>query len=161
YAYMNKKKKEKIRFIGKRRLFEHPLFKHFMDYADVIYVDQGKVDKAFLSQVRKVLKEGHILGIFPEGKRSDDGMLIKAQPGITHLALLYKVPVVPVGLNGFYDVLPKGKKLPRVHKLTIDIGKPIDLEAYYGKKLDEYETERITNLIMKQIGHLTHQEYNY
>ncbi|MDP4182113.1 MAG: lysophospholipid acyltransferase family protein, partial [Bacillota bacterium] len=48
YAYMNKKKKEKIRFIGKRRLFEHPLFKHFMDYADVIYVDQKKVDKAFL-----------------------------------------------------------------------------------------------------------------
>jgi 1-acyl-sn-glycerol-3-phosphate acyltransferase len=161
YPYLYIKKKKKIYFIGKKKLFKNPLFKHLMEYGDVICVDQENVDKTFLNQVRKVLKEGHILGIFPEGKRSNDGQLIKAQPGITYLALKNKVPVVPVGLNGFYDILPKGKKLPRVNKLIIDIGKPIDLKEYYGKRLDKCEVERITRLIMKQIGNLTHQEYNY
>ena len=75
-----KKKNKKIHFIGKKRLFKHPLFKHLMEYADVICVDQENIDKAFLSQVRKALKEGHVLGMFPEGKRSEDGKLIKAQP---------------------------------------------------------------------------------
>ena len=161
YPYFNKIKKKKIFFIGKKRLFEHRLFKHLMEYANVICVDQDKVDKAFLSQVRKILRDGNILGIFPEGTRSEDGKLIKGQSGVTRLALLNKVPVVPVGLNGFYDILPKGKKLPRISKLVIDIGEPIYLDQYYGKKLAENEIERITRLIMTQIGQLTNQEYNY
>jgi len=161
YPYFNKIKKKKIFFIGKKRLFEHRLFKHLMEYANVICVDQEKVDKAFLSQVRKILRDGNILGIFPEGTRSEDGKLIKGQSGVTRLALMNKVPVVPVGLNGFYDILPKGKKLPRISKLVIDIGEPIYLDQYYGKKLAENEIERITRLIMTQIGQLTNQEYNY
>ena len=161
YPFFNKKKKKRIIFIGKKKLFEHRLFKHFMEYANVICVDQEKVTKAFLLQARKILKEGNILGIFPEGTRSEDGKLIKGQPGITRLALMHKVPVVPVGLNGFYDILPKGKKLPRINKLVIDIGEPIYLDQYYGKKLAENEIESITRLIMTQIGQLTNQEYNY
>ena len=161
YPYFNKIKKREIFFIGKKRLFEHRLFKHLMEYANVICVDQEKVDKAFLSQVRKILRDGNTLGIFPEGTRSEDGKLIKGQSGVTRLALMNKVPVVPVGLNGFYDILPKGKKLPRISKVFIDIGKPIYLDQYYGKNLAENEIERITRLIMTQIGQLTNQEYNY
>lgn len=161
YPYFNKIKKKKIVFIGKKRLFEHPLFKHFMEYAKVICVDQENVNKAFLCEVRKSLKKGNTLGIFPEGTRSINGKLLEGQTGITRLALMNRVPVVPVGLNGFYDILPKGKKFPRFNKLVIDIGEPIYLDQYYGKKLAENEIESITRLIMTQIGHLTNQEYNY
>ncbi|WP_088189717.1 lysophospholipid acyltransferase family protein [Desulfosporosinus sp. FKA] len=161
YPFFNKIKNKRIIFIGKKRLFEHRLFKHFMEYAKVICVDQENVNRAFFVQVRKILKEGNILGIFPEGTRSEDGKLIKGQSGVTRLALMNKVPVVPVGLNGFYEILPKGKKIPRIHKLVIDIGEPIYLDQYYGKKLAENEIECITRLIMTQIGQLTHQEYNY
>lgn len=161
YPYFNKIKKKEIFFIGKKRLFEHRLFKHLMEYANVICVDQENVDKAFISQVRKILRDGNILGIFPEGTRSEDGKLIKGQSGVTRLALMNKVPVVPVGLNGFYDILPKGKKIPRISKLVIDIGEPIYLDQYYGKNLADNEIERITRLIMTQIGQLTNQEYNY
>ena len=101
------------------------------------------------------------MGIFPEGTRSINGKLLEGQTGITRLALMNRVPVVPVGLNGFYDILPKGKKFPRINKLVIDIGEPIYLDQYYGKKLAENEIESITRLIMTQIGHLTNQEYNY
>lgn len=161
YPYFHKIKKKKIIFIGKKRLFEHCLFKYFMEYANVICVDQEKVGKALLSQVRKVLRDGNILGIFPEGRRSEDGKLIKGQSGVTRLALMNKVPVVPVGLNGFYSILPKGKKLPSISKLVFDIGEPIYLDQYYGKSLAENEIESITRLIMTQIGQLTNQEYSY
>ncbi|KGK92017.1 acyltransferase [Desulfosporosinus sp. HMP52] len=161
FPFFNKIKKQQIVFIGKKRLFEHPLFKHFMEYARVICVDQENVNKTFICQVRKSLKEGNILGIFPEGTRSEDGKLLKGQPGITQLAIMNRVPVVPVGLNGFYNILPKGKKFPRINKLVIEIGEPIYLDQYYGKRLTEQEIESLTRLIMTQIGHLTHQEYNF
>ena len=161
YCVICYKKKKKIHFIGKKRLFEHWIFKHFMEFAQVICVDQERIDKRFISQVRKVLREGNIVGIFPEGKRSENGRLVKAYNGVTQLSIMNKVPVVPVGLNGFYEVLPKGRWVPRIKKLDIKFGDVIYLDEYYGKKLEEKELEGITRSIMIKIGELTNQKYIY
>ena len=161
FCVFYKKLNIKIIFIGKKRLFKHCLFKHLMEFGNVICVDQDNVDKEFLVKVRKSLKEGQILGIFPEGKRTEDGKLIKAQNGITRLAIMNKVPIIPVGLNGFYEILPKGKKIPRINRASIDIGKPIYLDKYYGKKIRDVEAENITRELMSKIGKLTNQNYNY
>jgi 1-acyl-sn-glycerol-3-phosphate acyltransferase len=161
FGMFDQKMNKKITFIGKKRLFEHWFFKHLMDYGNVICVDQEKVGKEFLTSVKRTLQAGNILGIFPEGTRSEDGKLMKAQPGMTRLALMNKVPVVPVGLNGFYDILPKGKKIPRIKKLSINIGAPVYLDEYYGKKLGEKDIENITRTIMTRIGELINQKYDY
>lgn len=72
-----------------------------------------------------------------------------------------KVPVIPVGLNGFYDMLPKGKKIPRIKKLSIDIGEPIYLNKFHGKKLGKTDIDDITRTIMMSIGELTNQKYDF
>jgi 1-acyl-sn-glycerol-3-phosphate acyltransferase len=161
YWMFYKKFNKKIIFIGKKRLFEHWFFKHIMEFGNVICVNQERIDKQFLISVKKSLIEGNTLGIFPEGKRSDDGKLVKAYPGITRLALIAKVPVVPVGLNGFYAILPKDKVIPKIKKVSIDIGKPIYLDEHYGKKLAEEDIENITRKIMIEIGKLINQQYDY
>ena len=63
--------------------------------------------------------------IFPEGTRSDNGVLHEFKTGAALLAIKAGVPIIPLSFNGSYEVLPKGKLLPKSGKITIRIGPAI------------------------------------
>ncbi|MBR9699014.1 1-acyl-sn-glycerol-3-phosphate acyltransferase [Candidatus Woesearchaeota archaeon] len=111
--------------------------------------------KAF-AFAKKGLKEGKLIGIFPEGTRSKDGKLQKAKIGVAQLALEAGVPVVPIGIKGSFDILPPGRFFPRFKRCTVKIGKPL----YFKEKKKDYKTlERVTTKIMKEIAKLIDQSY--
>ena len=106
-----------------------------------------------------VLAKGEAFGIYPEGTRSRDGRLYRGRTGVGHLVLTAKVPVVPVGLQGTENLQPVGSKYPRLAKVTITFGPPMDLAGQYdGVPLGRARRE-ITDEIMAAIQRLSGQEF--
>lgn len=113
------------------------------------------------------LKEGKIVGIFPEGVIQEyDPYKHKAKTGVARLAIWSKVPIVPIGL--FHDItvksdLPKLTRRRQViknillnpHSLEIHIGKPFEIKEFYDKKITSELLHEATNKIMDKIDELT------
>lgn len=106
-----------------------------------------------------LLKKGKIIGIFPEGKRNHKKTLLTAKTGVARMALLAKVPVVPVGIINSYKVLPIGAIVPRFKRAIINIGKPMHFDKHYGKENDQKVLEKVTDEIMVEIGKLCGKKY--
>ena len=130
-----------------------------------VFVDKEKNtkenNKLALKKALQHLKNNELIMIFPEGRRSYDGKLNKAYAGIARLALQAQVPILPCGIIGSNQVLPKGKILPRFTKCEVKIGKLMYFKKYYNKKPTKKILDNITRSIMKEIGKLIGQKYNY
>jgi 1-acyl-sn-glycerol-3-phosphate acyltransferase len=148
---------KRITFVAKAKLFYHFPLKYLTEYGGAICLERNSNSTHSIREALSVLKSGGILGIFPEGTRSDTGKLQKGENGIGLIASIAGVPVVPVGLNGFHEMLPKGAVLPRIARGNIKIGKPI----IFNKIRTENRREQIVKTIMTRIGTLTGQEYPY
>lgn len=79
-----------------------------------------------MRQALATLKQGHSLIIFPEGTRTKDGHLHTFKKGAFSLAAMLRVPVVPITLEGPYQVMPKDSKTIRPHRMKITIHKPLE-----------------------------------
>jgi 1-acyl-sn-glycerol-3-phosphate acyltransferase len=150
------------------RFYKSRLLKTFLDHYGCIpvYVEKQKnakrKNKKAFQKAKEYLGLGEIVGVFPEGRRSLDGKLKKAKLGAAKLALSAKVPVIPIGIIGSYELFPKGKKFPKLKKsVIVNIGKPIYFNKYYGKDDDNKALENVTRKIMQEIGKLSRQKYNH
>ena len=81
-------------------------------------------DRAALKKSFDLLKAGQALVIYPEGTRVESGVLAKPEPGAGFIAQKAGCPVLPVGLTGTRECLPKGARWPRRTRVTITFGKP-------------------------------------
>lgn len=152
--------KQKLHFLAKKEHFESLHQRIWHEHVGAIPIDRKTPGKKALKTAISYLKKGRIIGIYPEGTRTLTGKLQKARTGIARLALAAKVPVLPIGLIGTFDILPKGNILPRFKRATINIGKPMYFDRYYGK-ISKKKLRLITNIIMKEIARLSNQEYGY
>ncbi|MFH2028837.1 MAG: lysophospholipid acyltransferase family protein [Nanoarchaeota archaeon] len=128
-------------------------------WAGCVPLDEGK-DKA-MAELISLLKKGEIIGIFPGGPRSLDGNLTKGKTGAVRLALAAKVPIIPIGLKGTYDIAPKDKIIPNLKRCELFFGKPIYYTRYYKKKLSNRSLHKLTDGLMRQIGKLINKKYLY
>ncbi|MBU90322.1 1-acyl-sn-glycerol-3-phosphate acyltransferase [Candidatus Woesearchaeota archaeon] len=150
----------KVHFLSKKEHFDNPLKAAWHRYAGAIPLDRQAGGKEALRWAIKALKKGKIIAIHPEGTRTLNGKLQKAKTGAARLALAAKVPIIPVGLIGTFEILPKGKYIPKLKRGTINIGKPLYFDKYYNKKITKGLLRKITNDIMKEIAKLCNQKYN-
>ena len=155
--YLNKK----IHFLAKKEHFNNIFKSLWHNYAGAIPIDRESGGQETLKWAIKALNEGKIVGIHPEGTRSLTGKLQKAKTGIARLALLSKAPVLPIGLIGTFEILPKGKCIPKFKKAAIKIGKPMYFKQYYNKKINKRILREVTTKIMKEIARLSNQKYNF
>jgi 1-acyl-sn-glycerol-3-phosphate acyltransferase len=108
---------------------------------------------------KRVLGEGELFGIYPEGTRSHDGKLYRGKTGVARLALETGVPVVPVAVLGTDVVAPPGKKFGSFTRPLVRFGKPLDFSRYEGLENDRYILRSVTDEIMYEIMQLSGQEY--
>jgi 1-acyl-sn-glycerol-3-phosphate acyltransferase len=120
--------------------------------------DASAAEGAIRTGVR-VLREGGLLGIYPEGTRSPDGRLYRGKTGVARMALESGAPVVPVAVIGTDRVQPRGRRLPRVHRVRVRFGEPLDFSRYAGLAGDRVVERSITDEIMYEIMELSGQEY--
>ena len=120
--------------------------------------DDSKAALASLDTALEVLGRGEAFGIYPEGTRSRDGRLYRGRTGVAHLALTAGVPVVPVGLVGTERIQPVGSRLPRLAKVTVAFGAPIEVaEGEYDGVPSGRARRDLTDRIMAAIQRLTGQ----
>ncbi|MEU9379386.1 lysophospholipid acyltransferase family protein [Streptomyces sp. NPDC048255] len=158
--------KRRITFLAKAEYFTGPgvkgrLTAAFFRSAGQIPVDRSGKDagQAALREGLGVLAKEELLGIYPEGTRSHDGRLYKGKVGVAAMALGAGVPVVPCAMVGTFEIQPPGQKLPKIRRVTIRFGEPLDFSRYAGLEGERAVLRAVTDEIMYAILGLSGQEY--
>ena len=148
--------KRPIHFIGKKEVFEVVFLGFLARSLGAIPVDREKTNPASIKKIFTLLKKGHILGIFPEGTRSLTGQLLELNIGMIKIALNTGSPIIPVGINGTFEIYPPKARIPaffRRKNICISFGKPICLDKDRGKDI-KYQQESLAK-IQEKIKELT------
>ncbi len=135
--------------------------KNFLKAAGMLPIDRsgGKASEASLRTGLGVLGRGEVLGIYPEGTRSPDGRLYRGRTGVARMVLEAGVPVIPVAMIDTEKVMPIGQRLPKVRRIGVVIGEPLDFSRFDGMESDRFILRSITDEIMYELSHLGNQEY--
>ncbi|MFJ6698882.1 lysophospholipid acyltransferase family protein [Streptomyces sp. NPDC091272] len=158
--------KRRITFLAKAEYFTGPgvkgkLTAAFFRSAGQIPVDRSgkEAGKAAVREGLGVLAKDELLGIYPEGTRSHDGRLYKGKVGVAVMAIRAGVPVVPCAMVGTFEIQPPGRKIPKVKRVTIRFGEPLDFSRFAGMENEKAALRAVTDEIMYAILALSGQEY--
>jgi 1-acyl-sn-glycerol-3-phosphate acyltransferase len=140
-----------IYFLARRTLMEVRLLGWLLPKVNVIPVNQDGIDRSALKSLIRVLKLGNAALVFPEGSRTLDGNLQRAQPGLGLVIAKTLAPVVPMRIFGAHEALPRGGGGLHFVPITIVIGEPIFFEAADvespGKDLYQRLSQRVMDAI--------------
>lgn len=158
--------KRRVTYLAKAEYFTEKGLKGAFKKAFFSGMGQVPVDRSGASAARaaldtgvRLLSEGHVLGIYPEGTRSPDGRLYKGKTGVARMTLEAGVPVIPLVMIGTDRVNPIGSKMWRPHRITMIIGRPLDFSRYEGMAGDRFVERSMTDEIMYRLMELGGQEY--
>nr|WP_202435069.1 MULTISPECIES: lysophospholipid acyltransferase family protein [unclassified Streptomyces] len=158
--------RRRITFLAKAEYFTGPGIKGKLTAAFFHSIGQIPVDRsgrnagqAAIREGLGVLEKGELLGIYPEGTRSHDGRLYKGKVGVAVMAIKAGVPVVPCAMVGTFEIQPPGKVVPRIRRVTIRFGKPLDFSRYAGMEDQKAAVRAVTDEIMYAVLGLSGQEY--
>jgi len=156
----------RITFLAKAEYFtgrgiKGKLTKGFFAGVGQVPIDRsgGRASEGALRKGLEILNSGELLGLYPEGTRSPDGRLYRGKTGIARMALEAGVPVIPVAMINTFDIQPQGKIMPRIMRVGIRIGEPLDFSRYEGMSGDRFVLRSITDEIMYELMQLSGQEY--
>jgi len=144
-------------FADRKHWFEGKLyFRMIAKRFKAIPVDRGRGDAdEALKRGVAFLKKGHNIIIYPEGTRGEGFDLNRGKVGVAKLALWSGAPVIPVGVWGTHELMPKGTHKPNVKKIvTVKFGKPITFEKYLDKAEEKEALREVTDQIMHSIADL-------
>jgi 1-acyl-sn-glycerol-3-phosphate acyltransferase len=142
----------RLTYLGRTTLFENKLLAPIITFLDTIPIDREGGGLAGLKETLRRLKRGDMVLIFPEGTRTRDGQMQPLKPGFCAVARRSKVPLVPVALDGAYDIWPRTSPLPRGGRLAVVIGQPIsvaDVAQFSDEELMAELARRIQSCLME------------
>jgi len=137
--------KRRVHFMAKEELFKIPILGSILPALGAFPVRRGTPDRSAIRQALQVLKDGQVLGIFPEGTRSKTGHLQKAEPGTALLAIKSQAPLVPVAILGPYRLF---------RPIRVRIGAPFTVEEFYDQRLSSEVLGPASEKIMAKIAEL-------
>lgn len=156
----------RVTFVAKAEYFESPgvkgwLQKKFFGGAGQVPIDRtsGSTASGALQTQLRLLSEGEVCGIYPEGTRSHDGRLYRGRTGVARIALESGAQVIPVAVLNTDVIAPPGKVFGRYARPGVRFGKPLDFSRYEGMEDDRYVLRAIADEIMYEIMELSGQEY--
>jgi 1-acyl-sn-glycerol-3-phosphate acyltransferase len=163
WVFMPMSLRRRVTFLAKAEYFTGTGVKGFLQRAFFTGAGQVPIDRSSASAAeaaietgKRILTEGKLLGIYPEGTRSPDGRLYRGKIGVARMALDTGAPVIPVAMVYSSRRLPFGKRMSRVR---VRFGKPLDFSRYEGLSGDRFVERSITDEIMYEIMELSDQEY--
>lgn len=155
--------KRQMYYIARATLFNNPLFACLIKSLRAISLDQSKGDSAAIKMAIEHLKKQRVVGIYPEGSRSEDGALGEFKPGVGLLIKRAKAPVVPVAIEGSFDIWQRHLPRPKLHgRIRVHVGKLIEYEVLQSlgpRGALEYIKERIECLRLEARAELRHTTY--
>ena len=164
--FMPLRVKRMVTFPAKQEYFTEKGIKGWLKKIFFTGIGQIPIDRSSASAAQaaidtaiRLLRQGRLLGIYPEGTRSPDGRLYKGKTGVARIALESGVPVIPVAMIGTDKVNPIGSKMWWPRRLEIRFGKPLDFSRYEGLSGDRFVERSITDELMYALMELSGQEY--
>jgi len=158
--------RRRVTFVAKAEYFtgkgiKGRLMRQFFLATGTIPVDRsgGKAAQAALDTLLRVLREGGIAGIYPEGTRSPDGRLYRGKTGVARLALESGARVVPVALLNTDEIQPTGALIPKIKRVRMRFGSPLDFSRYDSSRGDRFVERAITDEIMYELMVLSGRPY--
>lgn len=115
-----------IRFLAKDELFSTGIGRRLFTALGAIRVERGTADRSALRALEEALLDGSPVAVFPEGTRVSGLRVASLFDGAAYLAVKLQVPIVPVGIGGSEGILPKGKRFPRIRRVAVVVGRPIE-----------------------------------
>jgi len=146
----------RIHWLGKKELFDWPIVGWLAFHGGVHPVDRDAADVEAFRLAKRILDDGQVLFVFPEGTRSPDGALQEARDGVAVLAQRTGAPILPVGIGGSNTVWPRGQKLPHPGgHVTLRVGRAFLLADELPRDIDRKAAKGLaTDLIMRRIAEL-------
>src|SRR5689334_19236669 len=159
--------KRRVTFVAKQEYFTGRglkgwLTKMFFVGTGTIPVDRsgGRAAQAAIETGLRVLREGNLFGIYPEGTRSPDGRLYRGKTGVARMALESGAVVIPASMVNTEIIQPTGRRIPKLRpRPGVRFGKPLDFSRYEGMAGDRFVERSMTDEIMYELMQLSGQEY--
>lgn len=145
--------RRRINFVAKEELFKNPVLRYLFTKWRSFPIKRDQFDKAMLKSILDRLRNGEMVGLFPEGTRSPDENLLPAKPGLGMIVSMANCPVVPAHINGSWRTLGKVNKKLRAVPISLTFGKPMVFEKVEGET-GHQRNQRITDAIMAEIEKL-------
>jgi 1-acyl-sn-glycerol-3-phosphate acyltransferase len=137
-------------YLAKADLWKNPVFGWVITHLYAFPVRQGSGDIGAIKETISRLQEGHLLNIYPEGSRTEDGELLPIQPGVALVIRKAGVPVIPAVVDGSFRAWPKGQLLPGRHPVRVLIGKPIRMDHLKAKEIVA-EVDRLFRTMLAEL----------
>ena len=135
-------------FVARDTLAKSRVVGFMIRHTGAVMIRRGAVDRAALREIVEHLKRGDCVAMFPEGTRTKDGRVGAFLRGMTIVARQAKVPLVPCGIRGTFDILPPGRSLPRPVRCSIRYGAPIEVD----RADPDASLERARGVVLAMVG---------
>jgi 1-acyl-sn-glycerol-3-phosphate acyltransferase len=131
----------RLYYLARKTLFKNPLLGAYLRSVNCVPVDQEGVAKEGLKAILEQLQAGHAVLVFPEGERTWTGRMQPLKPGVHLLIKRVAAPIIPIGIAGAFQALPRTRKWPRLSPpfwprtgadIAVAIGTPIPAGHYDG-----------------------------
>ena len=152
----------RVTYVGKAEYMDDWKTRRLFPALGMIPIDRtgGDAAERALATAQRLLENGELFGIYPEGTRSRDGRLYRGKTGPARLALRTGAPIIPIGIKGAREVMPPDARFPRLRlPVTITFGRPIDVSRYRDRVNDRLVLRQIMDEVMYEIRELSGQEY--
>ena len=140
-----------VHFVAKKELFMIPVLGRILAGCGCVWVDRSSKDGSSVNQAIDLLRNGRIVGIFPEGTRSKDGKLQRGKLGVSVMALKSGVPIVPACVFNTYEI-GHNHGIPCGRRLSVRFGKPIPVAL--NERPDPKAMKEVCNQVMSSIAQL-------
>lgn len=151
-----------ISFLVMPRVYRaSPLHPGFHRQIGSIPVNLERPDPGAIKRVLRLLDNGRVVGIFPEGPHSREGRLVRGLPGVALIALRSGVPVIPAAITGTYEALRARRfYVPRVYPVSVRFGAPLHFSRPRHRPITRHERDVVTRRIMSEIAALLAAEHS-
>lgn len=158
--------KRRIYFLAEKSALNNAMkysifLRPFVSFGGHLPIERGKGKSTeVLQKAKKLLDEGKLFCIFPEGTTRGKEKILEGKTGVARLALMSRKPVIPIALKGTYGIITEKyewKNLNKNKDIEIKIGKPLFFYKYYGLENNRKITRKVTEVIMKEIKALYYQ----
>ena len=146
--------RRRVAFLGRQDLFPVPGARWLARWLGWIPIRQDRLDREGFGKAIRLIKEGNVVAIYPEGTRTHDGALKPGKPGIGLLVAETGCPVVPAHIAGTFEALPMGATWLRLRPVTVTFGEPIDFSKDVQRDSGKEFYQHVSRTVMKRIAAL-------
>jgi 1-acyl-sn-glycerol-3-phosphate acyltransferase len=139
-----------LKYLARIGLFFWP-FSLWIRSLGAVPIDRDRGAIGGIKTTLRLLNEGHAVLVFPEGSRTPEGKLHDLLPGFCLLARRSGATIVPIGIRGAYDAMPRGSAFPRPRRIRLVFSRPILQEQFFDwtdAQLTAYVTSRIAEAML-------------